>query len=95
MHSAGARVLREDDYEMNADREAVLSAWEQKALIDEPPLRSRRFQRADQGSPTESEDRPANVVALPERRTVTITGQPTPRPRRQSTCRSSRGTESA
>jgi hypothetical protein len=83
MPSAGARALREDDYEMNADREAVLSAWEQKALIDEEPLRTRRFQRSGEASAP----RPAtsNVVALPERRTVTITGQPDLRPRRRST----------
>jgi hypothetical protein len=81
MHSAGARVLREDDQQMNAEREAVLSAWEQKALIDEPPLRTRRFQRSEQAA---SEAPAANVVPLPQRRTVTITGQPTPRPRRRS-----------
>ena len=82
MHSAGARALREDDNEMNADREAVLSAWEQKALIDEEPLRTRRFQRS--GEAAEPKPEPSNVVALSERRTVTITGQPTPRPRRRS-----------
>jgi hypothetical protein len=83
MYPAGARALQ-DDNEMNAEREAVLSAWEQKALIDEPPLRQRRFQRADQVAEPASEDATANVVPLPERRTVTITGQPTPRPRRRS-----------
>jgi hypothetical protein len=78
MHSAaGARALREDEDQMNADREAVLSAWEQKALIDEQPLRTRRFERSEQAS--------SNVVPMPDRRTVTITGQPTPRPRRRST----------
>jgi hypothetical protein len=82
MHSAGARALREDDYEMNADREAVLSAWEQKSIIDEEPLRTRRFQRS--GEAAESKPEASNVVPLPERRTVTITGQPTPRPRRRS-----------
>ena len=82
MHSAAARVLREDDNEMNADREAVLSAWEQKALIDEEPLRTRRFQRSGEASVPKSQ--PSNVVALPERRTVTISGQPGPRPRRRS-----------
>jgi hypothetical protein len=75
MYPAGARALREDDDTLNAEREAVLSAWEQKALIDEPPLRQRRFQRAEQ------EEATANVVPLAERRTVTITGQPAPRPR--------------
>jgi hypothetical protein len=85
MHSAGARALREDDHEMNAEREAVLSAWEQKALIDEPPLRARRFQRAEEERAQEATaQEPSNVVPLPQRRTVTITGQPTPRPRRRS-----------
>jgi hypothetical protein len=85
MHSAGARALREDDYEMNADREAVLSAWEQKSIIDEEPLRTRRFQRS--GEAAEPRPEASNVVPLPERRTVTITGQPTPRPRRRSSAR--------
>jgi len=76
-------MLREDDDQMNAEREAVLSAWEQKALIDEPPLRTRRFQRSEQAAAV-SEAPAANVVPLPGRRTVTITGQRTPRPRRRS-----------
>ena len=75
MQSAGARALREDDNQLDAEREAVLSAWEQKALIDEEPLRNRRFVREEPAS---------NVVALPQRRTVTITGQPDRRPRRRS-----------
>jgi hypothetical protein len=78
MYPAGARALREDDDTLNAEREAVLSAWEQKALIDEPPLRQRRFQRSEQ------EEATANVVPLAERRTVTITGQTAPRPRQRS-----------
>src|SRR5215210_819870 len=85
MHSAGARVLR-DDNQMNAEREAVLSAWEQKALIDEPPLRTRRFQRSEQ-SAAASQAPATNVVPLPQRRTVTITAQPAPRPRRRSAAR--------
>jgi hypothetical protein len=84
MYQAGARALREDDDEMNAEREAMLSAWEQKPLMDEPPLRQRRFQRAEQSADTAEEQPVDNVVPLPERRTVTITGQPTPRPRRRS-----------
>ena len=84
MNPAGARALREDDHEMNAEREAVLSAWEQKALIDEPPLRQRRFQRADQVDRPAVDSPPSNVVPLAERRTVTISGQPDPRPRRRS-----------
>ena len=87
MYPAGARALREDDNEMNAEREAVLTAWDPKALIDEQPLRQRRFQRAEQvATPAEdSAPEPAsNVVPLAERRTVTISGQPDPRPRRRS-----------
>jgi len=87
MHTAGARALREDDHEMNAEREAVLSAWEQKALIGEPPLRSRRFQRSEPAAAGTGGERPANVVQLPERRTVTVTGQPNRRPRRESPTR--------
>jgi hypothetical protein len=79
MHTAGARALRADDYDPVTEREAVLSAWEQKALIDEFPLRTRRFQRAAERSTTQPRPAPE-----PERRTVTITGQPTlPRPRRR------------
>jgi hypothetical protein len=54
----------------------VLSAWEQKLLIEESPLRTRRFQRDHQVAEHDSE--PAEVVPLPQRRTVTITGQPGP-----------------
>ena len=81
MHSAGARALRADDNnETYSEREAVLSAWEQKSLIDEFPLRTRRFQRSSERAATAS-----NSEQQPERRTVTITGHPTPaRPRRRS-----------
>jgi len=81
MQPAGARALRVDDDEIaSADRAAVLSAWEQKSLIDEFPLRTRRFQRTTTA--------PAPAPA-PERRTVTITGHPAGRveaqgPRRRS-----------
>ena len=38
MQPAGARALRADDNnETYSEREAVLSAWEQKSLIDEFP----------------------------------------------------------
>ena len=85
MRTAGARALREDDNQMT-EREAVLSAWEQKSLslIDESPLRTRRFQRREEQRP-DPDPAPDNVVELGERRTVTITGQPTKaRPRRRS-----------
>jgi hypothetical protein len=81
MRTAGARLLREDDYE-KSERDAVLDAWEQKSLslIDESQLRTRRFQRRE-----EERSVPDNVVELPQRRTVTITGQPErARPRRRS-----------
>jgi hypothetical protein len=97
MRSAGARALRVDDNDIaSADRAAVLSAWEQKSLIDESPLRTRRFQRSNASNagapaaspPAASPPSPA-AVPIPERRTVTITGRPADRvgprrPRRRS-----------
>jgi hypothetical protein len=88
MHSAGARALREDDNEMS--REAVLLQWERKieaaerleddsADVSEPvqlhparqaPHRGRFERRAPDAGEHEG----------PERRTITITGQPTPAP---------------
>jgi hypothetical protein len=75
MRTAGARAVRDDDHHSISEREAVLSAWEQKLLIDESPLRTRRFQR-ERGEDHDRE--PAQVVPMPQRRTVTITGQPGP-----------------
>jgi hypothetical protein len=75
MRTAGARALRDDEHHSISEREAVLSAWEQKLLIDESPLRARRFQR--ERSP-EGDGAPGQVVPMPQRRTVTITGQPGP-----------------
>jgi hypothetical protein len=75
MRTAGARALRDDDEHSISEREAVLSAWEQKLLIDESPLRTRRFQREDQD---DQAGEPAQVVPMPQRRTVTITGNPGP-----------------
>jgi len=75
MTTAGARALREDEQHSISEREAVLSAWEQKLLIEESPLRTARFQR--ERSP-EQESESGEVVPLPQRRTVTITGQPGP-----------------
>jgi hypothetical protein len=77
MRTAGARALREHEEHSISEREAVLSAWEQKLLIDESPLRTARFQR-DRSPEREAEAEPGEVVALPQRRTVTITGQPGP-----------------
>ena len=70
MRTAGARALRDEDQHSISEREAVLSAWEQKLLIEDSPLRTRRFEREDR------QDQPGKVVPLPQRRTVTITGQP-------------------
>jgi hypothetical protein len=88
MQPAGARALRADDNtETYSEREAVLSAWEQKSLIDEFPLRTRRFQRSSEraaASASASAEVPASGPS-PGRRTVKITGHPTPpRPRRRS-----------
>ena len=139
MHSAGARVLREDDNEMS--REAVLLQWERKIEVAERledestdtsagaepvPLRPAaeqprrgRFERrtAEPGAEPRNERRTAEPSAEPrnerrtaephtaepdtaagapaapgpawapaaqaERRTITITGQPTPARRRR------------
>jgi hypothetical protein len=116
MHSAGARVLREDDKEMS--REAVLLQWERKIEVAErleddstdlsepiqlhpapQPHRGRFERRAPdagehdglerrgQSDPrTEAPPRreaPPRMEAAPERRTITITGHPTPARRRR------------
>jgi thiol:disulfide interchange protein len=82
MQPAGARALRADDNtETYSDREAVLSAWEQKSMVDDFPLRTRRFQRSSERASVTPTPQPR----APERRTVTITGHPTPpRARRRS-----------
>jgi hypothetical protein len=88
MRSAGARALQVDDNDIPSDdRAAVLSAWEQKSLIDESPLRTRRFQRTNASQTTSGPAPTAGPIA--ERRTVTITGHPADRvqprrPRRRS-----------
>jgi hypothetical protein len=134
MHSAGARVLREDDNEMS--REAVLLQWERKIEVADrldagerpepqhPATPARRFVReaavgeansevalqeaADQAEPIALRPEPALAEPGPaepapvsrtgpvsqtgpvartgpvaERRTITITGQPTPARRRR------------
>jgi len=94
MHSAGARVLREDDNEMS--REAVLLQWERKIEVadrldagerpepEHPATPARRFVRAaaTEAVAEEAAEQPAEPIALhpepvAERRTITITGQPT------------------
>ena len=93
MHSAGARALREDDNGMS--REAVLLQWERK-IEDAERRESGRFVR--EAEPEEHDGpvaepvplRPEMDIAPPEpepppaRRTITITGQPTPARRRRS-----------
>ena len=103
MHSAGTRVLREDDNEMS--REAVLLQWEAKIEAAERlDGDSRRFVRTPDAEPPATEPaedtapEPAPVLVAdtpeparrferaepsPERRTITITGQPTPARRRR------------
>ena len=106
MHSAGARVLREDDNEMS--REAVLLQWERKIEVAErleddsaaiaepvpaaarPPTMPRRgrFERTAEPATELAEPATEPVAPAPEpvaeRRTITITGQPTPARRRRA-----------
>jgi hypothetical protein len=88
MPAAGASTLTEDDQQAArqgsglstappADREALLQQWERK--IEQAERGSGRFER-----PAPAMSAPAPAVAIAERRTITITGQPTP-PRRRST----------
>jgi hypothetical protein len=98
MHSAGARVLREDDNEMS--REAVLLQWERKIEVAErldagerpepehPATTTRRFVRSNEVPKAELGPVAEPVALAPEpvaeRRTITITGQPTPARRRRA-----------
>ena len=90
MQPAGARALREDDNGMS--REAVLLQWERK-IEDAERLESGRFERDRDAEGPVAEPvplRPAKAVTAAaedsraERRTVTITGHPTPARRRPS-----------
>src|SRR5215208_6176517 len=72
MQTAGARALREHETEAMS-REAVLLQWERK--IEAAERRPSRFEDEGEGG-TVAELRPEQPLA--ERRTVTITGQPTP-----------------
>jgi hypothetical protein len=98
MHSAGARVLREDDNEMS--REAVLLQWERKIEVAErleddsddapvtqpvplrPAVDEPRRGRFERSAPEPAA--PPAPAPLAERRTITITGQPTPPRRRRA-----------
>jgi hypothetical protein len=98
MQSAGARVLQEDEHDLS--REAVLLQWERKIEAEERrPSRAEREAAQDEGTveelrPTEDATHsgrrrferrsPAAAEPQAERRTITITGQPTPVRRRRS-----------
>jgi hypothetical protein len=95
MQTAGARVLREHETE-DMSREAVLLQWERKIEAEE--RRPSRFEGdggtvaelrpsedATHEAPRRFERRAAELLTeqpLTERRTVTITGHPTPARRR-------------
>jgi thiol:disulfide interchange protein len=99
MHSAGARALREDDNEMSREAvllqwerkiEVAERLEDDSAEIAQPvPLRpaedvprTRRFERsAPEPAEADADAKPAPVA---ERRTITITGQPTPARRRRA-----------
>ena len=98
MQSAGARVLQEDEHDLS--REAVLLQWERKIeAAERRPSRAEREAEQDEGTveelrPTEDATHagprrferrsPAAPEPQAERRTITITGQPTPARRRRS-----------
>ena len=84
MQTAGARALREHETE-DMSREAVLLQWERKIEAEE--RRPSRFEPEDatHEEPRRFERRAAELLTeqpLSERRTVTITGHPTPARRR-------------
>ena len=85
MQTAGARALREHESE-DMSREAVLLQWERKIEAEE--RRPSRFELDDDHDgegPRKFERRAAELLTeqpLAERRTVTITGHPTPARRR-------------
>ncbi len=88
MTTAGARALRDDDGDMS--REAVLLEWERK--IEAAEARPGRFDRPAARADSTTVSEPVSVETpreprrferpAPERRTVTITGRPTPALRR-------------
>jgi hypothetical protein len=87
MQTAGARALREDDNAMS--REAVLLQWERKIeaaerLESEPDLPAAPALTLVEEPPAPEPERFVRAEPPAERRTITITGQPTP-PRRRRT----------
>jgi hypothetical protein len=88
MQTAGAHVLGEDDQDLT--REAVLLQWERK--IEAAEARPGRFEREERAPEAARSPEPRAVLSEPapvahpvaERRTITITGQPTPARRRST-----------
>ncbi len=97
MQSAGARALREDD-QHDMSREAVLLQWERKIeAAERSPSRAdlddgeggtvEELRPTEDATHSESRrfERTASASApAAERRTITITGRPTPERRRRS-----------
>ena len=97
MQSAGARALREDD-QHDMSREAVLLQWERKIeAAERSPSRAdlddgeggtveelRPTEDATHSEPRRFERTASAAAPAPERRTITITGRPTPERRRRS-----------
>jgi hypothetical protein len=97
MQSAGARALREDD-QHDMSREAVLLQWERKIEVAErSPSRAdlddgeggtveelRPTEDATHSEPRRFERTASAAAPAAERRTITITGRPTPERRRRS-----------
>jgi hypothetical protein len=95
MQSAGARVLREDD-QHDLSREAVLLQWERKIeAAERSPSRAdlddreggtveelRPTDDATHSAPRRFERTASAGAPAAERRTITITGRPTPARRR-------------
>jgi hypothetical protein len=95
MQSAGARVLREDD-QHDLSREAVLLQWERKIeAAERSPSRAdlddreggtveelRPTEDATHSAPRRFERTASALAPAAERRTITITGRPTPARRR-------------
>jgi hypothetical protein len=88
MQTAGAHALGEDNQDLT--REAVLLQWERK--IEAAEARPGRFDREDGAGETVAGSETRSVLSQPvpvahpaaQRRTITITGQPTPARRRST-----------
>ena len=96
MQPAGARILREDE-QQDLTREAVLLQWERKIeeaeraprpaedATHEPPRRFARDAAGDEthDAPARFPRRAVTLAPVADRRTITITGQAAPAPRRR------------